>query len=622
MSNKQIIDFFMQNNLMIIYIVGVVLVARLFLQKISSTFAYRLWIVAFISMLVPVNLIQGEFSLIPKKVVQIEVPETYFVHETIENAGLNHVSETEQKNTLPSENITDSYNIKVTDSKRSNYLYIGAAIWLIVALGIFLFEILQYVKLRCGLKKSEIVSCDKVRRIKVINGINTPFVFGIIKPYIYLPDFLEPGEENYITKHEDYHRKRCDHILRLIVLCVCVLYWYNPFVWLGFYYFCVDMELSCDERVIANSEGNIKKSYAESLLKYSAANSRFYVMSLTFGEPGIKYRIKNVLKYKKKNIYITMLAVIILVVLGIGLFIKPEKNYDIPSVSHTAAPSQQPSVSPDKEIKQELGMADIIQMTYEERLAEYDYNACSNSTVSEDDKGALNYYVNFDLPYNERMFRLFVSYMKADDNIDMIYLVAEDDSMCVLYDDGMKKTKDELITFLASKVSIEDYILSVELPEGYSMGSYNANIGSDGGAIIGPVAYDVYKEYSSAPQEWYSAGFFSVIKPDISKTETDTKWMLNWVRDNHTSYEVIDKPGGFNKAAYLLKVYHDLYTSAGIGEMKAQGIDTDNIDTTSVYWYVIIEDEKTNGAYCLALSEKHFSKERAVYIAKTMHFAR
>jgi murein DD-endopeptidase MepM/ murein hydrolase activator NlpD len=81
----------------------------------------------------------------------------------------------------------------------------------------------------------------------------------------------------------------------------------------------VDMEMSCDERVIKEMGGEIKRDY--SLLLLSLATNRRIISGspLAFGEGGIKQRIKNVLNFKKPSRVIIIAAVVLVAILSIGL---------------------------------------------------------------------------------------------------------------------------------------------------------------------------------------------------------------------------------------------------------------------------------------------------------------
>lgn len=163
-------------------------------------------------------------------------------------------------------------------------------------------------------------------------GIKSPFLWGFFKPVIYLPRNVEDEELSYILAHESYHKKRLDYITKPVFLCIACVHWFNPLVWLAYAFFVRDMEISCDEAVLAHSTENIKKQYANSLLKYAARQNGFVLSPLTFGEPSLKARIRNVLQYKKKGVAVTAIAGCLVILVTLGLVLRPESTAQ-PSVT-------------------------------------------------------------------------------------------------------------------------------------------------------------------------------------------------------------------------------------------------------------------------------------------------
>ena len=85
-----------------------------------------------------------------------------------------------------------------------------------------------------------------------------------------------------------------------------------------------DMELSCDERVIREMGGSIKKTYSSSLLLLSTGKRILNGGPLAFGEGNVKGRIKNVLNYKQPAFWIVGISVLAAAAVGIGLIANPK----------------------------------------------------------------------------------------------------------------------------------------------------------------------------------------------------------------------------------------------------------------------------------------------------------
>ena len=84
------------------------------------------------------------------------------------------------------------------------------------------------------------------------------------------------------------------------------------------------MELSCDEKVLKEMNEEVKKPYANSLLSLAAGRHILNGSPIAFSEGNVKWRIKNVLNYKKPAFWFTLISVLFALVIGIGLLANPE----------------------------------------------------------------------------------------------------------------------------------------------------------------------------------------------------------------------------------------------------------------------------------------------------------
>lgn len=170
-------------------------------------------------------------------------------------------------------------------------------VWLIG----LLFMIVKSITGTFGLKRRLSDFCEISTGIRVSAGVDTPIVFGIIKPKIYLPESLAENEREYIICHERHHIARGDNITKLLFYIALCIHWFNPLVRLAFKLFCADMEMSCDEAVIGKLGENIKKAYSMSLLNLSCGESALR-MPAAFAETDTAKRIKNLAKWKKRPV--------------------------------------------------------------------------------------------------------------------------------------------------------------------------------------------------------------------------------------------------------------------------------------------------------------------------------
>ncbi len=294
------------------YIIAAILLLRLLLKKAPKIFSYSLWAIAGLRLLCPFsfssivsifNFISppaAESSIggatangyIPQDIGMMLIPEV--------NTGI-PAADTVINTVLPSAQPTASVN------PMQILLSIAGLIWIIGVLSMCIYGIISVVKIRKQIKfatkfRDNIFECDAIR---------SPFVFGLIKPRIYLPCGMNENQLKYVLMHEKNHIRRFDHITRIIAFIILILHWFNPFVWIGYTLAIHDMEMSCDENVLKKLGNESKKAYSFTLVSVGANKKLSFGTPLSFGENGVEKRVKNILGFKKPKI----IAVIVCVVL-------------------------------------------------------------------------------------------------------------------------------------------------------------------------------------------------------------------------------------------------------------------------------------------------------------------
>lgn len=143
--------------------------------------------------------------------------------------------------------------------------------------------------------------------------IGSPFAMGVFSPRIYIPFGLEGEAKEYILAHERYHLRRRDHLVKLFAFGLLAVHWFNPLCWLAFNRMSLDMELSCDEGVLAGyNDPAMKKRYARTLLSFASERRLPVPSPVSFSETAsAKARIKNALYWKKSNLWASALAIVL-----------------------------------------------------------------------------------------------------------------------------------------------------------------------------------------------------------------------------------------------------------------------------------------------------------------------
>jgi len=293
-------------------VIAAIFIARFPLKRFPKIISYCLWAVAGVRLLLPFTF-ESMIGLIPfggrpvDLVVTPVVPMAYYplsIGERIMPQDIVFVM-----NQLYSEYIPAAeYGL----FSGINWLTVFSAVWLVVAAAMVFYGVASYVLLKRKMRKASWRS----QNIFEADNIRSPFVLGILRPRIYLPLGLSGQEREYIILHELTHIRRRDHLVQIIGYLILCLHWFNPLVWAALRLMKVDMEMSCDEVVLKEMGGEIKKSYSMSLVTLAEGRRFINACPLAFGEGNIKRRVKNVLKFKRTSKGIMAVAVLFTVVLS------------------------------------------------------------------------------------------------------------------------------------------------------------------------------------------------------------------------------------------------------------------------------------------------------------------
>ena len=183
-------------------------------------------------------------------------------------------------------------------------LLVGTVLWLAGMAVMLALGVSRYLRMKDRLS-------DAVRLedgVFASDSIRVPFILGLVPPRVFVPADLGGKELDYVLAHEKVHLRRLDHWVKLFSYLLLSLHWFNPLVWLSFYLLGRDMEMSCDERVLA-SFGGEAKAYSRTLLAFAVGRRFPAPAPLGFGESDVSSRIRNVLRWRKPKLYVTVLAV-------------------------------------------------------------------------------------------------------------------------------------------------------------------------------------------------------------------------------------------------------------------------------------------------------------------------
>lgn len=216
-------------------------------------------------------------------------------------------------------NTQDSKNLINESSPifRTTSIDVISSIWFAVVLILLSGYSFMYFRMRYILKETKVIHHEKMCIYQSVK-VESPILYGLIHPKLIVPIWMDCQDEafRFVLEHEEIHIHRRDYLIKPIFLCVSIVYWFVPFVWIAYYYAIKDMEMSCDELVIKKIAKNERIEYANTLLDMSMKQNGILLKStLAFGEKNTKARIKHVVYYEGISKSIRIIGLIIAMVI-------------------------------------------------------------------------------------------------------------------------------------------------------------------------------------------------------------------------------------------------------------------------------------------------------------------
>lgn len=329
---SQIFLTFLYKNMTVSVVIIAVLLARFLLRKMPKKYSYILWSLVGIRMIfdLPFATNISVFNLFRGFAKRSSTMGTMLTGNRKTNLqgttdALNTIGTTGTSTAHASRNTTVG---AMTHTLTTSQMVLGilGLLWLIVVALFVSYGIYSYVKCKLLVRTAVIArditpdSHKKKNNASVweCDRIPSPFVFGIIRPRIYIPFRMPKQEQAYILAHEQCHIRRLDPLWKLIAFLLLAVYWWNPLVWCAFFYMVRDMEMSCDEAVIEQFGNEIKQGYSNSLLSFAMERHPYSFAPIAFGEGDAGRRIKNVLNFKKPHTWVAILVIVLLVVVCVS----------------------------------------------------------------------------------------------------------------------------------------------------------------------------------------------------------------------------------------------------------------------------------------------------------------
>ena len=299
-------------------VILVVIIARAMMKKVPKKYVYFLWAIAGFRLLCPVSF-ESKLSIFNIRPLRQSVENVkdlpLITYGSGHGAGAANTANA-------AGNVADSVSAgtRALQSGTNLIPVILTIVWAAIAVGIICYVIRQYFVMRRELRDVNEVSSG----IYAGHQIDSPFVMGVVNPKIYLPKGLTDKELSYMIIHERTHIRRGDVFFKIIGIMILALHWFNPLVWIAYALFVQDMEMSCDEAVIAKLGESIKADYSMSLVSLATrSNAPKYIVvpvafsKALFGRKEVKMRIKHVLGYNGTTKLISTMSLVLVAAVGL-----------------------------------------------------------------------------------------------------------------------------------------------------------------------------------------------------------------------------------------------------------------------------------------------------------------
>lgn len=292
----------------------ILILKRLFKDKLSPRWQYGIWFLLFLALIKPTGYMNS--YIIPYIQVVIEAIKSY-VEYFIQSSYSSSFVVTYNTLFVP--------YIKTLPHSITDMIFVIYAICVYGYIGKYFID---YFKFKSILKfghepdefimnqinrVSEVYHLNKCKVIQ-IDGLSSAFVFGIFKPVLVLPNNVD----DKVILHELLHLKHFDLLHNVVWALFKAIHFCNPVMNYVFTLIHNDMETLCDYRVLELLHGEERREYGRILL--SMVNEKypsvFGTTSISNGAIFIKERIEAITRFKKypKGVSLVSICIGVLII--------------------------------------------------------------------------------------------------------------------------------------------------------------------------------------------------------------------------------------------------------------------------------------------------------------------
>lgn len=298
-----------------------VMLARLALRRAPKWAVCLLWALVAVRLVLPFSL-QSPVSLqaaqSPVTAVLYELPQT---QEAAQKTGeVLSGGSAEPVTPLPPTEIVTAQPVPAP--KPAMTVSLLAAIWLAGVVMMLTYMLVSYL----GIYRRVCTAVRLEDNVYRCGSWGTPFVLGLLRPRIYVPEGMDDAALPQVLAHERCHIRRGDHLVKPLAFLLLALHWFNPVLWAAYVLLGRDMENACDERVLRGVDGAGRAAYSRALVACAVRQRPAAVCPLAFGEVAVQERVKNAMNGKKPAVWAAVLLAIAAAVIAVCFLTSPGRR--------------------------------------------------------------------------------------------------------------------------------------------------------------------------------------------------------------------------------------------------------------------------------------------------------
>ncbi len=156
--------------------------------------------------------------------------------------------------------------------------------------------------------------------LQISSQVKAPLTIGLFKnsTVLLLPHLNYTEEQlRIIFRHEIVHLCKRDNVSKYFIAFCNAVCWFNPLMWVAMKLCAEDMERSCDEAVLYNTDETERKKYAELILD-TTSDAKGFSTCLSASVNSLRYRLKRIMHPVKTRLEGPVLAVLLMLMAWFG----------------------------------------------------------------------------------------------------------------------------------------------------------------------------------------------------------------------------------------------------------------------------------------------------------------